>query len=555
MIRVSDVISPEEVKTRKLNLKWVSESIGNKYKKWKPGDIVLISAQTGTGKTYFIKNELLDHLKEDERLLFVCNRTNLKRQLKRDLLTKFGEEVPETLEELDSITTIGGKVTITSYHAISDTYLDEMYSQNNAKCDFSLYDYIVLDECHFILTDGSFNNKTRLAYQKLINEHHPHSIRIFISATMHEVREPIIRCANNGKNKGFGKGFFKEPTIHEYSTGIDYSFVIPKYFKRMQDIINLVINDKTDDKWLIFISKIEHGNEIIKALGDENCSLIKSGTKDNEELKSIINNSRFEKKVLVCTKAMDNGINIDDLKLKHIVIMAWDQITFIQMFGRKRIDINNTEEVNLYINTRYKKSFIQKLDNLKKKEAEVNLHSLSSDDFNRKYDNDLKNFDWINDLFYRDKDKGYKVNLVGFYRLNKDMEFAQRMIDAFEGDKDFAFIREQLSWLGLTDNFPKMNLIENVILDEEVETLEKYLEKIVGQKLFSDEQQELSDLIINELITLSKKIDYRTKKLNPTTIETIIRVQLRLPYAVSKVKKETKGEMRGKRYIVITKLN
>jgi superfamily II DNA or RNA helicase len=547
MIRASNVVSSEVVKTRKLNLKWVSESIGNDYKKWKPGDIVLISAQTGTGKTYFIKNELLDNLKEDERLLFVCNRTNLKRQLKRDLLTKFGEEVPETLEELDSITTIGEKVTITSYHAISDTYLDEMYSQNNAKCDFSRYDYIVLDECHFILADGSFNNKTRLAYQKLIRECHPHSVRIFISATIHEVREPILRCAE--------KGFGKKTTIHEYSTGIDYSFVIPKYFKTIQPIINLIMNDKTDNKWLIFISKIEHGNEIIKALGDEICSLIKSGTKDNEELKSIINNSRFEKKVLVCTKAMDNGINIDDPKLKHIVIMAWDQITFIQMLGRKRIDINNPDKVNLYINTRYKKSFVQKLDDLRKKEAEVNLHYLSQDDFNRKYDNDLRNFDWINDLFYRDKDSGYKVNLAGLYRLNKDMEFAQKMINAFENDKEFAFIREQLGWLGLTDSFPKMNLIEDVILDEEVETLEKYLEKIVGQKLFSDEQQELSDLIINELITLSKKTDYRTKKLNPTTIETIIRVQLRLPYAVSKVKKETKGEMRGRRYIVITKLN
>lgn len=251
---------------RKLNLKWVSETIGEDYKNWKPGDIVLISAQTGTGKTYFIKNELLDHLKGHERLLFVCNRTNLKRQLKKDLLFKFGEEIPETLEELDRITTIGDKVTITSYQAISDTYLDELYSQNNAKCDFGLYDYIVLDECHYILADGSFNNKTRLAYKKIIYEYNPRITKIFISATMHEVRGPIFNCVD--------KIFGKKPKIYEYSTGIDYSYVTPKYFKNIKSIIDTIKNDKSDEKWLVFISKIEHGNEIIQAIGEENCSLI-----------------------------------------------------------------------------------------------------------------------------------------------------------------------------------------------------------------------------------------------------------------------------------------
>lgn len=42
----------------KLNLKFVSDVIGEDYKKWKRGEIVLISAQTGTGKNYFIENVL-----------------------------------------------------------------------------------------------------------------------------------------------------------------------------------------------------------------------------------------------------------------------------------------------------------------------------------------------------------------------------------------------------------------------------------------------------------------------------------------------------------------
>ena len=47
-----------------LNLKWVSDTIGEEYKQWRKGDIITIQAQTGTGKTYFVKNVLIPvHLK------------------------------------------------------------------------------------------------------------------------------------------------------------------------------------------------------------------------------------------------------------------------------------------------------------------------------------------------------------------------------------------------------------------------------------------------------------------------------------------------------------
>ena len=49
-------------------------------------------------------------------------------------------------------------------------------------------------------------------------------------------------------------------------------------------------------------------------------------------------------------------------------------------------------------------------------------------------------------------------------------------------------------------------------------------------------------------------MDYRTKKLKPKTIEVILREQLDLNYAISKTIKESKGENRGKRYIVISKI-
>lgn len=536
-----------------LNLQWVSESIGDDYKKWKQGDTVLISAQTGTGKTYFIKNVLLDYLDSSQRLLLVCNRTNLKRQLKKDLLKKYNQRIPDTLNELDEITTIADKVTITSYHAISSGIQREVYDPNARQSDFSSYDYIVFDECHFIFSDGSFNNKTRFAYKKVVQDYYPHIVKVFISATMHEIKEPIIRSVDKVKNNGFG---LDTPTVHEYSTGNDYSYVKPKYFNKIETIINLIKNDSSNEKWLVFISDLNRdGTKLIEELGEDKCSLIKSGTR-SDELNYIINNSKFTKKVLVSTKAMDNGININDSKLKNIVIMTWDRITFIQMLGRKRIDIDNPEQVNLYIPTRFKKSFLSKLKTYRDKQREVELLDTNKMEFYEKYDNDLKDFNGMDDVFYRDVATGdIKHNLVGCKRLYEDIKFAEHMIKAFEKDKKFAFIHEQLSWLGLSDDNCEENLIEDVVVDEEVNSLEKHLNSIAGKKMFDDEQQKLSNLIINELITLSAHTDYRTKKLKPSTLETIIRNQLELPFAVSKSRQETSGVMRKKRYIVISRIN
>ncbi|WP_226087461.1 DEAD/DEAH box helicase family protein [Mesobacillus sp. S13] len=535
-----------------LNLQWVSDSIGYDYKRWKQGDTVLISAQTGTGKTYFIKEVLLDHMDSGQRLLFVCNRTNLKRQLKKDLLKKYKQPIPETLNELDDVTTIADKVTITSYHAISNAIQQEIYDPNASKSDFNLYDYIVFDECHFIFSDGNFNNKTRFAYKKVVHDYYPHIVKIFISATMHEIKEPIIRSVEKIKNNGFG---LDVPTVHEYSTGNDYSYVKPLYFSNIDSIINLIKNDSSNEKWLVFISDINRdGNKLLEELGEDRCSLIKSGTK-SDELNYIINNSKFTKKVLVSTKAMDNGINIKDSKLKNIVIMTWDRITFIQMLGRKRIDIDNPEEVNLYIPTRFKKSFLSKLKTYRQKQVEVELLDSNKMEFYKKYDNDLKDFNGMNDVFYRDVTTGeIKHNLVGCKRLYEDIKFAEHMINAFDIDKKFAYIHEQLSWLGISDDEPEENLIEDVVIKEEVISLEMYLDTIAGQKLFDEEQHKLSDLIIKELITLSSQTDYRTKKLKPSTLESIVRNQLELPFAVSKPKQETSGVMRKKRYIIITRI-
>lgn len=297
------------------------------------------------------------------------------------------------LEALDKVYQIEN-ITITSYQAIGEMAIAHEYDGEYIDLN---YDYIVCDEIHFAYIDSSFNNKCRLAYKYLIEQHIPFTIRIFISATMEEIKEPI--------EQSLKKGIGKKPRIIKYSTGIDYSYVNPIYFKNhLNIIINSIKNDKSDEKWLVFVSNKEQGRKIQKELGDEVSSCIFAGS-NNEELDSIIMNSKFNKKVLITTKVLDNGINIVDDKLTNIVIMAWDRITFIQELGRKRINIEDPQQINLYIPTRYKKSFITMANTYEEMMKEVDLLITDENAFNKKYDNNMIEISKMNHLFYHENMK------------------------------------------------------------------------------------------------------------------------------------------------------
>lgn len=506
---------------RKLNLKFVSEVIGDDYKNWNRGEIVLISAQTGTGKNYFVENILMNQA-EGMKFLYISNRTNLKREVKIRLLQKFNLEVPQEVTDLDSITTID-TITITSYHALQNSAIDEEYDRD--KFDLDLYDYIICDEIHFIMTDSSFNTLNRFTYEKLITERHWQSIKIFMSATMEEIKDPIIKCAN--------QGIGRKPTIHEYKTGIDYSYVKPKYFKSRdytETLVNLIKNDVSDDKWLVFITDLKAGNSMLEALGSNNCSIIKSGTK-SLELTSIINCCCFTKKVLICTKAMDNGINIKDDSVKNIVILAWDRISLIQMLGRKRIDINDAQEINLYLCTRAKGSFQALMRNYNFKQEQVDLLSEDINAFNKKYNNKLSQI--YDDVIYKSSvTNEFKQNPIGIERLSRDRKFALRMIDHFEIDYVFAFIHVQLEWLGLAKTFSSLNLIENVVLDSEKQVLVQEIEKLIGTKILPEDQMMLKQLLSSEVFHVDRGLLQGTKGMQPKTFNKIMKNILGLPYEV-----------------------
>ena len=535
-----------------LNLKWVSETIGEEYKQWSKGGIVTIQAQTGTGKTYFVKNVLVPYLDKYEHMLIVSNRVNLKRQVKIDLLRLCGKEIPKDLKELDKITKVGN-VTLLSYHQIA--IMRQAQEEKGKEINLDIYKYIICDECHWFKSDASFCDKTELAWKELIRTRHRESIVVYISATMEEIRPMIDSAIEKFNEKSFGYGI----KLWNYTTGIDYNYLNPYYFDKIENLaIHIKNADIKEGKWLVFVTSKSMAKNLKDIITNKKVSIITADTKeDNEDLKSIINNSKFNSDVLICTKVLDNGVNIQDEEVKNIVINSWDKTTFIQELGRIRINIDNPYEIDLYIPMKSKKAFTSRQMGISKEIDILNLYENNKEEFMFQY-RDNKN-KLPNHLFYVKDNKGYVINKLGYantYSFNKFLnDIINKWNDKKNKDKQYTFIKEQLSWIGLEDTF---NGLYSKIIDEydceEVNKLEEWLNEHIGEKLFAEEQQELSDLIIKELTTIGNNVDYRTKKLKPKTIEVILREQLDLNYAIGKTIKESKGENRGKRYIVISKI-
>ena len=112
----------------------------------------------GTGKTYFVFNVLVPSLKSPEKLLYVCNRRKLNKQVKYDLLKLRGEKLPKNKKEEDALIKreIFGNIHILNYQRL-ESFL------NYGEYDVTSFKYIVMDEAHYFCVDTAFNHKTFLS--------------------------------------------------------------------------------------------------------------------------------------------------------------------------------------------------------------------------------------------------------------------------------------------------------------------------------------------------------------------------------------------------------
>lgn len=270
---------------------------------------------------------------------------------------------------------------------------------------------------------------------------------------------------------------------------INNSDSIDKQFLQYQPLIDLIkkqiiteqkINStsktKTDneiiEKWLVFVGKKELGQKLLESIGSSYASYIDSRSKysnkdDGLVYKKICDEGTFDKKVLITTSVLDNGINIKDPQVKHIAILVFDKVSFLQMLGRKRIKKN--QEVILYI-----QEFVKNSLNGVWRKAKSKLTRIEQANDINKHNEIIKEIINNDEVFYYNQiyplNGAIGYNLFLKNKLENDIKLLEKILknkhSAFENDtmeiREFGkqTIIEQLSWLKKEDSFDPLNYLE-----------------------------------------------------------------------------------------------
>lgn len=487
------------VSLKNINSKFVSDGIGDDFKSWNQNP-VFISAQTGMGKNTFIENTLIKNcLETGTKILILSNRIANNRQQKGRIAHLVGcEEYLELYKPkgLDNIEEFKN-VRIVSYQKL-ETYLDNFFELKKLQ-DYSI---VIFDECHFFISDSLFNNKTGKIFNKIISAF-LNSLRIYMTSTPDEIFPLVVEKEKNlwYSNRDilrFANTYFPYKEILFYNFNRNYNYISPKYFNDQNEILELIKHDNSPSKWIIFVNNKTVGEALVKELGN-NAMFITAESKDSKNddgviYNEIISEEKFSCKVLICTSALDNGVNFKDNLLKHVVLLSYDKTEFLQMLGRKRV--LDGEKINLYLCSRKLPQFNAKLSAIKKQIEAICCYKNNRLTFLNRYLIDTPNdFNLAKGLFYFDKPSGNLcINNLAEKKLYKTKIYYEEIINKLNsGFKEF-FIYEQLSWIGLEKSYDEKSWLSYVDSNENIAKFLKFLDnhcdiELSGESLFKFQEE------------------------------------------------------------------
>lgn len=497
--------------------KYVADYIGEDYKEWS-NELVLISAGTGRGKTTFIVDVLLTYAaSNNKRLLYLCNRSELKAQVT--------ERIPAELKPF---------IKITTYQAFE--------GQMQATGRFGHYDYIVGDEAHYFF-DDSFNQQTDISGKYLVNAAVKDSVVILMSATGSLIFPTLIRA-------GYVKRKDRYYTIPGNYAFVDKVFLYQK--KYVDNIISKILSE-TDDKILFFCNDLTRLGKMYKAYGEQayyRCSKSrrKSSVIPSNILKTGDNCIRkvddriitFDKRILFTTTVLDNGVDIKDPSLKHIFSEVFDFNALIQSLGRKR-SLSENDRCCFYI-MHHEKEEVESL----KRRLDKQLAVIDS------YNCDYSRFQWLmgkdrsfaahNPAFFLGKrfqhngiETEIHLNTMYSYKLSSTASTCSKMLE----NGYYNCLKEVIA-----NTMQKDVELYHVYRDLKQEFL-ILLDSLVGERLFADSKgyQELRQLF-SEL-----KVN-RTNSASLNKINQFLQEQ-NISYLLESQKCKDRGPYRDKTYWII----
>ena len=464
------------------NKQWVSELISDDYTKWS-NRIILLACGTGRGKTTFALGIYCKYLLSvGKKVLYICNRTKLKEQIRADK-ERYG---------------IDG-VEITSYQK----FAEDLRSGSEPQ-----YDVYICDEAHYFLADAGFNLYTDIPYEYIMNQ--TAATRVFMTATYKNI---FGRIRKDLERTG------EEPL--EYHLPTDYSYVENIYwFKKKDDLFGIVdrILNTTNDTVIYFCNSIKKMREFYnhyspnrgkgysedkKFLKDSKLqymSFMCSGNSSEDEKETsgfvanycssdhIKRNSHndgyyIDNRILITTKVIDNGVDFKDRKVKHIICDVFDIESAIQCLGRKRV-IDEKDTCNFYLRDwqYYELNLFLKpvKENLKPptmliedKEEWIKKYGT-----NRNYKDGTTYFDFNNNQ--------WRINYLRYDKLLSDKATIESMIK-----QETSYREEILSHIGEYENCIEM---EDIKADQVKDAIEIWITEHMEQYLSNEQKQELISL-------------------------------------------------------------
>jgi hypothetical protein len=191
---------------------------------------------------------------------------------------------------------------------------------------------------------------------------------------------------------------------------------------------------------------------------------------------------------LFTTSVLDNGVDLKDKKLKHIICELADVDTMMQAFGRKR-SLEKDDNCCFYIRI-YEKKGIQGFINATTRQLKpVELFQRNYKEFYSEYGNGRqKTIINQNDIFYAwfDKDRNkskIKVNACKYRKYKQDYYMYTQMKEM--GHREYLECILERSLVEKAEE-----IVCNV---EQIDTFVQFLKGIEGRRLYADDQQYIKE--------------------------------------------------------------
>lgn len=321
----------------------ISDLIGEDYQTWEHGR-VLIDAGCGTGKTHFVLKDLMPwatnwkkgaKFQYEHSVLYLCNRVSLQEVILMANLTEMQKKEVELGLTAPKEFFVGSSFQIKTYQAIEYFWRQ---SPEKVREWLARFKYIIADECHYFLCDAPFNENTDIS-KNLLDELVTEKVVIYMSATADLLFNEYIKDETNLIKRYQMNKFYSISELYSYARNIERNEILDTL--------------PEGEKALVFVKSrkdLEAAKERYADAAGYYCSEHNLGG-PMDELDACIKEGILQKKILFCTTALYNGIDIKDPALKHILIELWEPTDIAQAIGRKR-PVDQNDVFKLYLRYR-----------------------------------------------------------------------------------------------------------------------------------------------------------------------------------------------------------